>query len=110
MTSTYRRVRAELADQQTGNEDAALCSKCQTPTRRETLSLLGAQCPTCYRAYCTEIPARPPMAYARDDRRRSWAWNLKARHDAGERLTPAQVAAYTAALRTRDHHATQDQP
>lgn len=110
-TSTYRKVRAQLADQDVGNEDTAPCSRCQTATRRETLSLLGAQCPRCYRAYCTEIPERPRVTYARDDRRRSWAWNLKARHEAGERLTPAQISAYTAALRTRDdHHATEEQP
>lgn len=109
-TSTYRKVRAQLADQDVGNEDMAPCSRCQTATRRETLSLLGARCPSCYRAYCAEIPERPRVTYARDDWARSWAWNLKARHEAGERLTPAQVAAYTAALRTRDHHATQDQP
>lgn len=38
---------------------------------------------------------------------RAWARNLKARHESGEVLTPAQVDAYTDALRGRHQHVEQ---
>lgn len=104
--STYSKVRKELAEQHV-NEDTPPCRYCGTPTARDTLTTFGARCGPCYRAYRESIPEGPPIAYRRDDRARSWAWNLKARHDAGERLTPAQITAYTVALRTR--HETADE-
>jgi hypothetical protein len=62
--------------------------------RRRVVAELGDVCGS-------EIAERPRVTYARDDWARSWAWNLKARHEAGERLTPAQIDAYTAALRAK---------
>lgn len=100
MTATYRKVRTELAEQH-ANDDQPPCRFCSTPTPRDTLTNLGARCSVCYRAYCESPPPQPTITYRRDDRARSWAWNLKARHESGERLTPAQIAAYTAALRSK---------
>jgi hypothetical protein len=103
--STYSKVRKELAEQH-ASEDTPPCRYCGTPTASDVLTMFGARCGPCYRSYRESVPERPPVAYARDDRRRSWAWNLKARHEGGERLTPAQVTAYTAALRSMPEDAT----
>ena len=44
-------------------------------------------------------------AFATPKDPRRWAHSLKARHEAGERLNPAQINAYTAALRTMPEEA-----
>lgn len=105
--NTYSKVRKELAEQN-ATEDTPPCRYCGAPTARDVLTRFGARCGPCYRTYRESIPERPPVAYTRDDRRRSWAWNLKARHEGGERLTPAQVTAYTAALRANLETAVED--
>lgn len=100
MTSGYAKARRELADQRDGSGDASMvpCPRCQSPAMRETLSLYGARCFACYRDYCAEPRLRVDIGNKRVSPR-DWAHALKRRHDHGERLTPAQVTAYTAALR-----------
>jgi hypothetical protein len=108
---SYAKVRKELVEQ--SQTDRLPCRYCGTPTLRETLTMYGARCPSCYEAYCRgDRNPEPPMSI--DDKRatlealrsltarsappREWAHKLKSRHEAGEWLTPAQVLAYKAAL------------
>ena len=98
------------------------CRVCQTMTDRETLGNLGAQCSTCYEAYCSEtVPGwllkRKPLSDA--DRKqlgqriragmarmlkdngnpKAWAYRLTDREEAGEKLRPALAEAWRVALR-----------
>jgi hypothetical protein len=73
------------------------CLFCREPTLRETLSLYGARCFKCYEAYCREPRVFHDVGKKSDDPR-AWAYALQRRHEAGERLTPAQVNAYKAVI------------
>jgi hypothetical protein len=72
------------------------CIFCKKQTLVETLSMYGARCFECYGEYC----ARPQDNVTRESYesagRRAWAFKLRDRHQAGERLTKAQIDAYRA--------------
>jgi hypothetical protein len=102
---SYAKVRKEIA-QQSGDVDRLPCMFCKTPTLRETLTQYGARCFTCYEAYCREPRTFPYVGDKQRHGPRDWAHALQARHKAGEKLTPAQVDAYQAALR----HEPEPQP
>lgn len=93
---SYRSVRKELAKQTDGEYR---CRVCNDTAAFETLSSYGGRCGRCYADYCRV--AMPPRVDVGDKRKSllDWAHALKRRHAAGDRLTPAQIAAYTAALK-----------
>ena len=76
------------------------CRWCQKQTLVSTLAEYGARCFACYEAYCRDVPRAPQTG---DKRRgpRAWAYALRDREQAGERLTIAQRAAYRDALASR---------
>lgn len=77
--------------------DEAPCSKCRADTQRALLALYGAQCWTCYRAWTGE---QQPKSDVGDKRKgpKEWAFALKRREEAGERLPQASRAMWRAAL------------
>lgn len=76
------------------------CRWCGGDTLLATLAQYGARCFRCYEASCREAQPKPRIA---PDKQRygakAWAWALKAREEAGERLTLAQQSAWRDALR-----------
>lgn len=67
------------------------CNRCRTLTARATLSAYGAMCFHCFDAYCGELQSSPRFtADKRTGGHRAWADALKAREEAGERLSIAQ--------------------
>jgi len=68
------------------------CHVCGTPTERATLSNLGARCRACYETYCRQPNfGRPLPAGAVIPRGlHAWAYRLRARLDAGEKLHVSQ--------------------
>lgn len=88
-----RQIRQETA-RRMGEDDGLSCWRCRQSANRETLSAYAGMCGPCFGAYCRETRAPAPITGGRSE----WAFSLKARHDAGERLTPAQVDAYRCAL------------
>lgn len=99
--TTYRSRAAEREGQP--DEGSPLqpllpCTRCQTPTAHSTLATLGARCFTCYLAFCRQQQPKVDVGDKRDNAR-SWAHALKAREDAGEKLSPAVRAMWRAALR-----------
>lgn len=96
-------IRRKTAELMSG--DALKCRRCQATAARETLSNYGSLCGPCYGAYCRETRAPAPVSGGRAE----WAFSLKARADAGERLTPAQTDAYRAALLRDVSHETEGQ-
>jgi hypothetical protein len=97
--SSYRNVVKEIVEHSA--TDRLPCRFCGAPTLRETLSQYGARCHSCFTDYCRAKPFFPDSGDKRDNAR-SWAHALKRRHEQGDRLTPAQVSAYKAALRTTE--------
>jgi hypothetical protein len=93
--SAYREARKAIVEQ---TEDTPPCRFCSTPTKRETLADLG-RCFPCYQAYCRQEHDYPDVGNKHARGPRDWAHALKRRHDAGVRLTPAQVSAYRDTLR-----------
>jgi hypothetical protein len=87
--------------------DRLPCRLCNAATQRETLTDYGARCFRCFEAWQNERHEVPDIGDRTGRGLRDWAHALKRRHDAGERLTPAQVAAYKAALRTYDVEAVE---
>jgi hypothetical protein len=83
-------------------EDREPCRWCNAPTLRETLSNYGARCFRCFEAWQAERHEVPDVGNKPDRGMRDWAHALKRRHEAGERLTVAQVVAYKSALQTFD--------
>lgn len=94
--SNYAKVRKELAEQR--SDDKPKCRRCKGDAPWQTLSDHGGMCFPCYAAYCREPQKWPDIGDKRNGPR-DWAHALKRRHESGERLTPAQITAYTAALR-----------
>ena len=108
-----RRVAEKMGGGSTG--DKLPCRVCDEPTERATLTDLGARCFRCYAAFCrdgspdksgpgqlTLAQKQQVMASLRgvgETPGPAWALKLRARHRAGEQLSPAQVAAYRDALR-----------
>lgn len=87
--SDARRKTAELMS------DNSVCRYCGDATPWATLSALGARCVPCYRSYCrgatgnplpegSVVPGSVPPLHR-------WAWRLRARVDAGQRLGQAQI-------------------
>ena len=71
MTSSYAKVRKELAAQTVGDmpADPSLepmpCPRCSGMTTRGALSNYGARCFRCYEAYCRDpFVQREPSTYA----------------------------------------------
>jgi hypothetical protein len=100
--SSYAKVRKELAEQSDGGDP--VCRTCKSSAPWQVLSDHGGQCFSCFQAHCRA--SMPPQVDVGDKRRgqRDWAYALQRRHKAGDQLTPAQIDAYTAALR----HPTED--
>jgi hypothetical protein len=96
--SSYRAVRDALTGS-TDTGDKLPCSLCGAPTKRETLSDLGARCFPCYQSYCREQHEYPDVGNKHARGPRDWAYALKRRHEAGERLTPVQISSYRSVLR-----------
>jgi hypothetical protein len=82
--------------------DRIACNRCNAPTQRETLSAYGGMCFRCFEAWQNERRESPDIGDKTARGARDWAHALKRRHEAGDRLTKAQVDAYRAALRTFD--------
>lgn len=119
--STYRNARRDtaIADDHLANH--LPCNRCGTSTPREDLERLGARCRSCFEAFQAEAnpswwpnrpltqseraavirKARQGLAQMGQSQRdpRQWAHDLKAREDAGERLSPVQKQAWRDALR-----------
>ncbi len=92
---TYKRTRANSADPL---DDGVLrCRRCDSSVSSVTASDHGGMCNRCFVAYCNEPQHRPDVGSKLRDMR-SWAYALRRRHEAGERLTQGQVACYRAAL------------
>jgi hypothetical protein len=83
-------------------QDSLPCRWCNAPTLRETLTAYGARCFRCFEAWQNERREAPDIGDKTERGARDWAHALKRRHEAGDRLTKAQVDAYKAALRTFD--------
>ncbi len=119
--SSYRNSRRDeaVADDYLANH--APCRWCGNSTPRDDLSRYGARCEPCYQAWCAEAnpswwPNRPLQPHEREALMRhakkavaklrakkpdprAWAHALKAREEAGERLSPVQRDAWRIALR-----------
>jgi len=80
-------------------ENRMPCRRCGTQTLVGTLNHYGARCFRCYGEYCTE-PQQRPMFEA--DKRvggpKAWAHALRAREEAGERLSLAQRTMWREAI------------
>lgn len=92
------------SEQQTRSQDSdgahpdVTCLQCAHRVAWVTASTYGGRCGACYAQHCNEHRPPPPHTGTKKDPL-SWAFALKARHEAGERLTKAQIDAYVAALR-----------
>jgi hypothetical protein len=100
--SSFSKVKRELVSQGDGEIPRGPCRECGSINLKETLSNYGGLCPGCYRDYCKAPQHFPDVGDKRIDGPRGWAHALKRRHEQGDRLTPAQVSAYKAALRTTE--------
>lgn len=94
--SRSREVRESAADESLGQPMP--CTFCGRITAHETLRALGARCVGCFRAYCETVPQAPQVGDKRGGPK-GWAWALRSREMAGERLTPPQKSAWRDALR-----------
>lgn len=91
------------------HEVFAPCTRCNTPTQRSTLAHYGARCLRCYIAFCREPQPTPRfMGDKRTGGNRAWAYALKARQDAGERLPVASQEMLKNALRGVDLYGPED--
>lgn len=90
-------------------EKRAPCGSCGTSTLVSMLGHYGARCLSCYEAYRLEL--QPKAAFTGDKRSnpKGWALALKAREEAGERLSVAQRDMWRAALRATENQ-TGDTP
>lgn len=77
------------------------CRKCGKPTQYATLEQYGAQCFSCYSTWCGQVRETPshPTNAPRNADPLSWARRLRAREQAGERLSQFQRDAWREALR-----------
>lgn len=78
--------------------DRMPCNRCGTPTLRSTLNHYGARCFECYRSWCNEPQTRPYVGDKATDGPKAWAHALKAREEAGERLSLGQRTMWRDAL------------
>jgi hypothetical protein len=92
----------EVTQERDPSKDPMACPLCKAITTRGALSTYGARCFRCYTEYCRAPQYFPDTGDKRIDGPRGWAHALKRRHEQGDRLTPAQVSAYKAALRTTE--------
>lgn len=97
--SKYSETRKELADKLAGDSPRP-CRTCQESTDWQTLSDHGGMCFRCFKAYCREFQNRPDVGRKEADPL-SWARALQRRHQAGERLSKAQIDAYQDALKAK---------
>jgi ribosomal protein L37AE/L43A len=94
---SYKSARKEIAEQ---NDAQPTCAFCGRASAWETLSSYGSRCGACYAAYCSAYRPFPAIG-DKSTSPRSWADALKARHEAGDRLTPAQITAYKTVIGMR---------
>jgi hypothetical protein len=99
--TTFSKVKRELAQRGEIQKQDYRCRYCGATAPFETLSTYGARCGACYADYCRAKQFFPDTGN-KNDSPRSWAHALKKRHADGDRLTPAQISAYKAALRTTE--------
>ena len=99
--TTFSKVKRELAQRGELQKQDYRCRYCGATAAWETLSNFGARCGSCYADYCRAQQFFPDTG-DKTVNPRSWAHALKRRHEQGDRLTPAQVSAYKAALRTTE--------
>lgn len=101
MTSAYA-ARARAAAEDAQPPQLLSCRLCRASADYATVSSLGGMCLRCYDAYRSEAPAiRTPAADSSTDKR-AWARALKAREEAGERLSPVQREMWRTALRVAE--------
>lgn len=74
------------------------CPRCQAPTLIATLNHFGARCEPCYEAYCLEPQPSPDAGDKRSGGPKAGAYALKAREEAGERLSQAQRDMWRAVI------------
>lgn len=100
---SYRDVRRDFEQHADGKVP---CRQCNAPVSSGTLSDHGGMCYPCYLAYSRSAERMPAWLAGVPGRNeqgpRDWARRLKARHEAGDRLSKAQIDAYTEALRGRE--------
>jgi hypothetical protein len=74
------------------------CRACRSLTTTRTLSLYAGQCYECFAAQClnTPISGREDLEKSTDPK--AWAWRLRARELAGERLPIGEAAMWRGAL------------
>ena len=90
------------------------CAECATQVLWETLSLYGGRCQHCYAAYLRgagqrrleasdrkQLAASVKAIAAAGEPDKAWAYKLRDREAAGEKLTSAQRQAWRAALPRR---------
>jgi hypothetical protein len=86
--------------QETQREDDSVsylpCAFCRKRTLISILSQHGARCVECFDAYCAKPQGNVTREGYESEGRRAWAFKLRDRHQAGERLTKAQIDAYRA--------------
>lgn len=81
------------------------CIFCGRATAHDTLATLGARCAPCYRGYCESASKpTPDVGDKRKGNPKEWAHALKAREEAGERLSGVQRTMWRAALRVGEGH------
>jgi hypothetical protein len=80
-------------------DDRLPCRWCEAPTKLETLSLYGARCFDCFQRYCRDGQLPAVVANRHTEGSKAWAYALKAREEAGERLSSAQRGMWRTALR-----------
>ena len=99
-----------IADDVSAQNPTAPCMICQAPTAWDTLSMLGARCSRCFRAYCAQ--ASPSGAFIGKARAieklraltfstpggTDWARRLQEREQNGEKLTRFQREAWRKAI------------
>lgn len=88
--SSIRRKTSEVMS------DTLACRYCGDPAPWATLSALGARCVPCYRSYCSGAVMGKPLPEGASvpdgvPPLHRWAWRLRARVDAGQRLAQAQI-------------------
>lgn len=80
------------------------CHRCAGTAAQSTLIAFGGHCGPCYAAYCREARSWPDVGN-KEKNPMGWAHKLRQRHEAGEKLTQAQIAAYRHTLRKEQERA-----
>lgn len=133
MTTTYRSTKRDEAVADDYLASHAKCTFCGSLAPHADIARFGARCQECYSAYCAEVNPSwwPNRTLSADERAkvirkarrslqalgsaskspRAWAHALKAREDAGDRLTAPQASAWREALRfANPQPITEDMP